>query len=368
MVQAVIQNLLNNVRPEEVTEEEVVLYDGAVVDVGLVPLADNLSKYEYVQVFGKFTSGTATVSDSRYIPVSPLLSATTAQPIVLDRAVAGTATDNATIRINPALSSNTSLYVLSFYSGYTDVGVYKVVGYKRRISQTSLESLIAVVSQPNLLLNTWHGSPKVRNQRNFNGDWSALAIGQYGLDGWFKYSATHKAQIIEAGSYLPSKKTVVQADGIILGAPVSPSDGGNWLIAVPFDADFMDACHASIKRPYSIETDARLDDCLRQYYAPSGRAALLRFTATASPANTSDWMPISLHVPMRDVPDITLLEENSANVSSVAPVTITKDGFYLGLSSSSTNVVCYWYGTFIADATLSISDVTDDIEHRVILG
>lgn len=382
MLEANIKTLLANVRPEEVTVDPVTLYEGDLVSSDIT--VPDYSGCEYLEVYCRIIIPTFYEHVTR-VPVSKLLSG---ESTLIDLyTYNSTSTDVTRIRSNLAYNTSTNFNVSLASSGAYTGGVFKVVGYKRRISQTSLESLIAVVSQPNLLLNTWHGSPKVRNQRNFNGDWSALAIGQYGLDGWFKYSATHKAQIIESGNYLPSKNTVVQADGAILGEIVSPADGGNWLIAVPFDADFMDACHASIKRPYSIETDARLDDCFRSYYRLSGdRYAPIAEGHLFSSSSAMFTFPIP---EMRT--DNYVWNKISASNYQILGATISGssndfteygNGAYRARGRFSISAVNLANGSANKAVTLrfasasymefvdalTVADVADDVEHRVVLG
>lgn len=346
-----------NVRPEEVTLEAVELLPANTGD-GTYTLSNGakFSEFEYVQI-GLTTALTTLIQDGDIFDSSSLKVGNT----LSSKSVADNLTNIRAIKLT--IDSDTSVTV-SNNGTVSDAAIAYFKGYKRRYSKTSLASIISVMHQKNMLLNTWHGSPKVRNQRGFDGDWSALAIGDYGLDGWFKYSDTHKAQIIEAGEYLPSTKTVFKS-GSRVEQFTTPSDGSNFLIAVPFADDFMDCYHGDVERTTSVETEARKNDCYKYYKVFKG----IFTTRLSSSGSFGGGSPVNIPLPNNMKPKSVTVTRIGGN----APTATT------GLIQQASTLTCYpsdntWavgnYGidTFAVDASLTLSDVTNDAQHRLVFG
>ena len=150
----------------------------------------------------------------------------------------------------------------------------QILGYKKRYSTTSLEQLLVMAQKPNLFVNSDHTKLPF-NQRNFDGNWSALSDGQYGLDRWMKYSSTHKGFAVDDGEYLPNTPYTFDAEGITRKTLISPASG-IWGIAVPFAADKMNGRCGRVLGDWHPEVqESKENSCLRHfvmgigYYIPT---------------------------------------------------------------------------------------------------
>lgn len=205
---------------------------------------------------------------------------------------------------------------------------------------------------PNLFINTWHSSPLVINQRSFGGDWSTLADGEHGLDMWLRTSSTHKGTIIEAGRYVPNAPYTIMADGVVLGTILSPSDGGHWLHSFPYASDkFSIRLGSNVPVPWHPDSTSTLEECYRYYLNYSGLLAVV--TSPAANAN-NNFFPRK----MRRTPDVTFAVAAGTGATLSATDTFV---FQLGVHSIDANVT-----TLLLDATIALSDVTNDAEHRVV--
>jgi len=160
-----------------------------------------------------------------------------------------------------------------------------------------------------LLYNTDHTISPV-NQRLFDGNWAALALDVFGLDGWIKFDSTHKGQSIEAGEYSPSTAHLVQyrddSYNLITAIVTSPSDG-HWGVAVPFNADQISVRKSGVALPYQFEAEGeKLAKCQRHYFKLSTEGS--RY-APICPVimHTFESMlgVITLPVTMREIPVVT---------------------------------------------------------------
>jgi len=370
-MEANLKTLLANVRPEEVAVEEVTLYEGAVVENSAASLSDDVANYEYLEVYVRYqTSGSVFEKPVTVTQEAYLSSLQTSQ---LDLHMFTDGANTAIVRIDGTTSNSTTMAIgVGLAGSIISGGIYKVVGYKRRYSKTSLAEITEAASKPNLFINTWHASPKVRNQRGFDGNWSALAIGAYGLDMWLKTSATHKGFIVEAGSYKPSTKhTVVADDGAILGTVISPADGGHWLHAFPFASDKFSIREGDIPLGWSPDTDSRLDECSDYYrqtstYFSLGEVAAYgnRQDITLSPKLRKPvfWQFLSYFGNVEVTPStFQAIGGDAGNTGSVQDIFSVRNQVTL----PSTGDV--WI-TWKVDATIALSEVTDDAEHRVVWG
>lgn len=157
-----------------------------------------------------------------------------------------------------------------------------LTGYKKRYSTTSLEQLLVMAQKPNLFVNSDH-TKKPFNQRNFNGNWGALADGQYGLDRWMKYSATHKGFAVDDGEYLPNTAYTFDAEGITRKTIVSPASG-IWGVAVPFDADKMNGRCGRVLGDWQPEVqESKENSCLR--HAEKVEGAIIVAPVVGGPDN-----------------------------------------------------------------------------------
>ncbi|EGR2122146.1 hypothetical protein D0B97_09340 [Vibrio cholerae] len=144
-----------------------------------------------------------------------------------------------------------------------------MIGYKRRISRVGIDELMSAMSLPNLIANADLTDNPI-NQRNFNGNWSALAVGAYGYDQWMKVSSTHMGAVIEAGKYRPNTKHTLTKDDVVIGEFMSPASG-HWTVAVPFaTSGKFDLYAGQFKRPWHPVLDG-LERCQSHYSDLVGR-------------------------------------------------------------------------------------------------
>lgn len=154
------------------------------------------------------------------------------------------------------------------WSGYSSVSgrtvwPHHVVGRKRRYSRVGIDELMSAMSLPNLIANADLTDNPI-NQRNFNGDWSSLAVGAYGYDQWMKVSSTHMGYVVEAGKYRPSTKHTLTKDDVVIGEFMSPASG-HWIVSVPFaTSGKFDLYAGQFKRPWHPVLDGLLR-CQRYY-------------------------------------------------------------------------------------------------------
>ncbi|EQB9038108.1 hypothetical protein ACYVOT_003374 [Vibrio cholerae] len=140
-----------------------------------------------------------------------------------------------------------------------------MVGYKRRYSRVGIDELMSAMSLPNLIANADLTDNPI-NQRGFDGNWAALAVGDYGYDQWMKVSSTHMGAVIEAGKYRPNAKHTLTKDDVVIGEFMSPASG-HWTVAVPFaTSGKFDLYAGQFKRPWHPVENA-LIRCARYYEA-----------------------------------------------------------------------------------------------------
>lgn len=375
MLEANIKTLLANVRPEEVGLESVTLFTGYVTHLQAAQLSESYNSFEFLRIYCRYNAvadgGSLTVAAD--VDVSYLQTTTDSFYQLYDRSSPSTAT--ATGYIYMASTTDTQIG----FAGSTDgavlenTAIYKIVGYKRRYSKTSLAEITEAASKPNLLNNTWHASPKVRNQRGFDGNWGNLAVGTYGLDGWLKTSPTHKGFIVAAGSYKPSTKHIVIAeDGGILAEVISPADGGNWSHSFPFAADKFVLREGNLPLGWSPDTTSRLDELnkdflrfyigVREYIAVTDTYGHYRIVFT----NKDFSRP----------PVITKIANGTSGGGggSLDLYLVWSQTTSWAIHSKLTNLsggastINIDNAIFELDATIKLSEVTDDAEHRVVWG
>lgn len=201
----------------------------------------------------------------------------------------------------------------------------------------------------NILHNTGHSAIYFPiNQRGFDGDWEALEIGEYGFDGWLKYSDTHKAQIIELGDFEDIDYTLSYNGGEI--ATISPPSGGNshWLVAVPFDADKIDLRPAYGKGLWQSENyDSKLNKSLRYYFYINGSITY----GLVYSENT--WFSICTYrVEMRIAPALS----SDAN-NLIKPLSFYSNKYRAQMYQT----VASGYSWLKADASFKVSDAEENI-------
>lgn len=342
---------------DQSTLEPVILYDGPRVSGTnkIITLREDLNNFEYLEFWSAFTSAGSEFSVPPFkIPPSAITTSEFSNTLVASRS-STTALAEVTVISNP--TATTSVAVNAVGNSWTNVGVEKVIGYRRRISQTGLDEIMSALAMPNLFINTWHASPSVVNQRNFDGNWSALEIGDYGPDMWLKTSATHKGFIVEAGKYVPNARYLIQADGVVKGEITAPADGNYFSVSFPFASDMFDGRMARVKVPWHPEPSSRSDECKRFFEREEGVVHTLKEYGTGAFEDVS----IFFSVEKRVTPTYSATLINS----TIQDATISTKSLRIRANGSGTTV---YVESWQADATIALNSVPNDAQHRFVFG
>ena len=102
------------------------------------------------------------------------------------------------------------------------------------------------------------------NQRDFDGDWSALTDGAYGYDRWKKLG-TNIQQVVEEGNYKPN--TVYTLSGVnVTTTQITSPASGHWAITVPNTATHVQLEEGSLATPFELRSvGLELALCQRYY-------------------------------------------------------------------------------------------------------
>lgn len=352
---------LFDVRPEEVTDSRIEIVGEPSVQLTTITCPAGYTWADFDGgIFFEILTTTNGNTNAVFQDLSGILAGNTTTINV--RIATSSGTD--IVSITGTSDTTASVTYTETIAGLNTVG--HMYGYKRRYSKTSLAEITEAASKPNLLNNTWHASPKVRNQRGFDGDWASLAVGVYGLDGWLKTDSTHKGFIVAAGSYKPSTKHIVIAeDGGILAEVMSPADGGNWSHSFPFAADKFVLRESDIPLGWSPDSDSRLDELNKEFIRD------VNPTRNVPVNHVSGFGRWGIKVPkMRKTPTATIAVVGTYTNASAGTVDIVSDaGYRLSCTVTNTANPGWWYGmTIDLDATIALSEVTNDAEHRVVWG
>lgn len=224
----------------------------------------------------------------------------------------------------------------------------KIIGFKRRITPATLEEKMAAMSMPNLCFNCDLSNPI--NFRNFKGDWSKVAVGQYGYDMWMKLSDTHMGHVIDSGMYVPEAEYIVTRDNIYLGKAKAPKTGP-FVIPVPLDnSGRYDIYLGQYKRPYHpvVDREAR---CVTHYN-------IMHFNAVSYDDSRRSLQRCSVPFPkMRRIPDITTHKLSGDMSASVG----NRQRDHVAISLGSTTSSQEFYGYVVLDASISYNDVKNQI-------
>ncbi|HAS3542244.1 TPA: hypothetical protein I6167_002385 [Vibrio cholerae] len=245
---------------QEVLDEVVLLPEG-VYSVGTYNLAFDLSDFEFLLASGVISTDANINNAIRVTSEIDVASLKQRAWLVGERTQT---TGSGTGEITLSYLGERSVYVGLVSTGNAMLARFtKLVGYKRRISRVGIDELMSAMSLPNLIANADLTDNPI-NQRNFNGNWSSLAVGAYGYDQWMKVSATHMGYVIEAGKYRPNTKHTLTKDDVVLGEFMSPASG-HWIVSVPFaTSGKFDLYAGQFKRPWHPVQDG-LSRCQRYY-------------------------------------------------------------------------------------------------------
>ncbi|GHZ87396.1 hypothetical protein FXE32_17570 [Vibrio cholerae] len=254
-----------------------------------------------------------------------------------------------------ATSETTATWVGTVSSGGTTWPL-GIIGYKRRISRVGIDELMSAMSLPNLIANADITDNPI-NQRNFNGDWSSLAVGAYGYDQWMKVSSTHMGYVIEAGKYRPNAKHTLTKDDVVIGEFVSPASG-HWIVSVPFaTSGKFDLYAGQFKRPWHPVQDG-FRQCLRYYEAI--KQILAGF---ATVMNSQVRLPYAAVVvrylePKRKLPTFSAVVGGGSTLGSYVFDSIY--GFTVELTHNTTNSTAR-INSYTADASITLAEVGGQI-------
>ncbi|HDV5544642.1 TPA: hypothetical protein RI791_002056 [Vibrio cholerae] len=259
-MKATAKNFFGTNLEQEVLDEVVLLPEG-VYGVGTYNLAFDLSDFEFLLASGAISTDANMNNAVRVTSEIDVASLKQRAWLVGERTqTAGSGTGEITL----SYLGERSVYVGLVSTGNAMLARFtKLVGYKRRISRVGIDELMSAMSLPNLIANADLTDNPI-NQRNFNGNWSSLAVGAYGYDQWMKVSATHMGYVIEAGKYRPSTKHTFTKDDVVIGEFMSPASG-HWIVSVPFTTSGkFDLYAGQFKRPWHPIENA-LVKCARYF-------------------------------------------------------------------------------------------------------
>lgn len=258
--------------------------------------------------------------------------------------------------------NNTSVLIKKVNDSYVEVAavesqgvLMKVVGYKRRISRVGIDELMSAMSLPNLIANADLTDNPI-NQRGFDGNWAALAVGGYGYDQWMKVSSTHMGAVIEAGKYRPNAKHTLTKDDVVLGEFISPASG-HWIVSVPFaTSGKFDLYAGQFKRPWHPVQDG-LDRCLEHYEVGEST-----YISNATAANTSHYYQVRFSKRKRKSPAVLRTGTGSVTVNTegTTVTVITTSGFYVSKANNIPNPHVLG-GFWQADASITLAEVGGQI-------
>lgn len=245
----------------------------------------------------------------------------------------------------------------------------EVVGYKRRISRIGIDELMSAMSLPNLIANADLTDNPI-NQRGFDGNWAALAVGDYGYDQWMKVSSTHMGAVIEAGKYRPNAKHTLTKDDVVIGEFMSPASG-HWTVAVPFaTSGKFDLYAGQFKRPWHPVLDGT-SLCQRFYQVGVKELEYL----TSIYQSTAPWAArglVNLSRPMRKIvtPSVNNAQWYSAGTAQWAtPSSLTLlmrslDIIWIDIVGSGAGAnhqcVIVRFG-YVADASITLAELNGQI-------
>lgn len=174
---------------------------------------------------------------------------------------------------------------------------------------------VALDAKPsrNILLN---GEVTRINQRGFNGNWTALAVGAYGYDRWKKMDATSMAQVVEAGNFVPGAKYRLSGTGVTASTLTAPASG-DWTISVPQAARNVQLELGEVSTPFEIR-NIQIELAMCQRYFQSGEGWFQGYGASGSTVQTF----CSFKVTMRSAPRcaVTYAPGGYGNVSGATGV------------------------------------------------
>lgn len=177
-----------------------------------------------------------------------------------------------------------------------------------------------VIANKNELIN---GDKRI-NQHDFAGDWSILAVGDYGYDMW-KKSATASSidQVIEDGNYEYSTVYTVSGTNVTTAQITSPASG-HWTVTVPDTADNIKVETGTQSTPFVPDDPAvALAKCRRYLlvYGGSVSSILLPSTLLGGGNGTSSHAIHDLS-DMRVVPSASMVGNLSLSTGAAGlPVT-----------------------------------------------
>ncbi|HIH0873024.1 TPA: hypothetical protein ACYHTB_000482 [Vibrio cholerae] len=261
------------------------------------------------------------------------------------------------------LKSGTSLTITCTNQAGTmaEAGVKYIIGYKRRISRVGIDELMSAMSLPNLIANADLTDNPI-NQRNFNGNWSSLAVGAYGYDQWIKVSATHMGAVIEAGKYRPSTKHTFTKDDVVLGEFMSPASG-HWIVAVPFaTSGKFDLYAGQFKRPWHPVLDG-VHRCRR--YFEKGKIFTVGDGAVAYASGSAQMVPKRVNAVARvydNAGNLGKCSFDSANdIPATTSITSDRNTVLCGVSNRVASTNSFIHFNWQVEGVITLAEVNGQI-------
>jgi hypothetical protein len=176
---------------------------------------------------------------------------------------------------------------------------------------------------------------KTINQRVFGGNWSAMAVGDYGYDRWRKYDADSMEQVIEAGNLDSGLYTISWTGGgtgsvggvaVASGDTVDITVTGNLSVIVPFDATSIQLEPGAVVTAYELRPVSRELGLCQWYYEKTYNPDDAPGTVTAEGAIRVEERNVSMTMhqsrlaflaPKRVVPALTFYSPETGNAGFV---------------------------------------------------
>ncbi|EGR4069210.1 hypothetical protein DDN14_07885 [Vibrio cholerae] len=336
---------------EQEVLDEVVLWEGAAFHNNIVTISHPYTDFEYLYFHGAFTTGSPAIYHlaAGYLDLDTLEKAT-------NNTTVGTRADASLyVSVNVQRTGDKEFKISTSSTSPWEGRLVKVTGFKRRISRVGIDELMSAMSLPNLIANADLTDNPI-NQRNFNGNWSSLAVGAYGYDQWMKVSSTHMGYVVEAGKYRPNAKHTLTKDDVVLGEFISPASG-HWIVSVPFaTSGKFDLYAGQFKRPWHPVQDG-LDRCLEHYEV--GESTYIN---NATTVNSSHYYQVRFSKRKRKVPSVLRTGDGSVTVDSAGTAFAlpTHFGFYMNKATSA-NKPSVLGGSWQADASITLAEVGGQI-------
>lgn len=184
---------------------------------------------------------------------------------------------NSTVYIAQAASTNIDPTTDTDYSHWKPANLAELIQYSNTVSgltatnvQGAVDEVVANLKNRNVLIN---GDFRV-NQREFAGDWSVLADGDYGYDRWKKLG-TNIQQVVEDVNFVNDAVYTLSywVGSVQTVSQITAPASGHWTITVPNTATKIQLELGTLSTPFELRPIGEELALCQRYYE--------RYTVTA---------------------------------------------------------------------------------------